>query len=212
MAWSWSKSYLSGESGWLCFFDVDIWVCVTRTANSKIVVFPLTSAAIYDCFGCGDDFGGNVCLRAERFKLQIKGKVHTKVKFTLFLLTSVNGMSKSTTDLFWSVQTSTVALGALLATWLARHECSHCLKGFSVYLREEYGVSIAISRQIKSVMMTCVFFRWFSTKGLACTGGVRWNYFLLLRDGVWENMTGAYVDIAVSSKWVKVCFSANYLF
>lgn len=27
-----------------------------------------------------------------------------------------------------------------------------------------------------------------------------------------KNMTGADVDIAVSSKWVKVCFSANYLF
>lgn len=144
---------------------------------------------------------------------RLKGKCTQKWNSPFFLLTSVNGMSKSTTDLFWSVQTSTVALGTLLATWLARHECSHCLKGFSVYLREEYGVNIAISRQIKSVMMTCcVFFRWFSTKGLACTGGVRWNYFLLLRDGVWENMTGAYVDIAVSSKWVKVCFSANYLF
>lgn len=140
---------------------------------------------------------------------RLKGKCTQKWNSPFFYSPVSMGWVKALQTFFWSVQTSTVALGALLATWLARHECSHCLKGFSVNLREEYGVS----RQIKSVMMTCcVFFRWFSTKGLACTGGVRWNYFLLLRDGVWENMTGAYVDIAVSSKWVKVCFSANYLF
>lgn len=41
------------KSGWLRCFDIDFWVCGTRAANWKIVVFPLTSAAICEC--CVDD-------------------------------------------------------------------------------------------------------------------------------------------------------------